>query len=35
MNTKRENIRDGTPIVFMFSFMTDKTIKLILALMHD
>ena len=34
MNTKHENIRDGRPIVFMFSFMTDKT-KLILALMHD
>ena len=34
MNTKRENIRDGRLIVFMFSFMTDKT-KLILALMHD
>ena len=29
MNTKRENIRDGRPIVLMFSFMTDKT-KLIL-----
>ena len=34
MNTKRENIRDGRPIVFMFSFMTDKT-KLILGLMTD
>ena len=34
MNTKRENIRDGRPIVLMFSFMKDKT-RLILALMHD
>ena len=34
MNTKRENIRDGRPIVFTFSFMTDKT-KLILALMTN
>ena len=34
MNAKRENIRDGRPVVLMFSFMTDKT-KLILALMTD
>ena len=34
MNTKRENIRDGRPIVLMISFMTDKT-KLILALMTN
>ena len=34
MNAKRENIRDGRPIVLMISFMTDKT-KLILALMTD
>ena len=34
MNTKREIIRDGRPIVLMISFMTDKT-KLILALLTD
>ena len=34
MNTKRENIRDGRPIVFMFSSVTNRT-KLILTLMTD